>query len=149
MRTVSSATPLRLDSVSHSRGRLVLPCTYDQPALFLQGGIVPSVTLSVPRQLGSPPIRVRSGSYSVLRAPVPEAAVDLNRDPGPGEYDVWAAPQSRDVDAVTEPPSMQLTSYGHLGPSARGSHARHEARDRRATRGWSGAALFNRHRGEL
>jgi hypothetical protein len=50
---------------------------------------------------------------AVLRAPVPEAAIDENRHTGRAEHDVGFAPKARQrclVKTVTEPERMQRTA---------------------------------------
>jgi hypothetical protein len=77
-----------------------------------------TVPLDVAGELGGPPGRVVGGSRLVLRASVPEAAVDEDCDLRPREKDVRPATRhAREggVDAVSEPLMMQLTSKNDLG----------------------------------
>lgn len=81
-----------------------------------QSGIRIAVSLNVPVELGSPIRGVPPRRRTVIRASVPEAAINEYRHPGAGENDVRADAQSRDavVNAISEALSVQEASQGQL-----------------------------------
>ncbi len=57
----------------------------------------------------------------MIRAPVPEAAIDENRHTGRAEHNVGFAPEARQgclVQAVTKPQSMQRAAKAKFGRCA-------------------------------
>jgi hypothetical protein len=70
------------NAVSHCDGVFVLPHAKDTPSLRRQRGIDRSVAAHVSFEFRKPVIRVGPRRRSMLRAPVPEATVDEDREPG-------------------------------------------------------------------
>ncbi len=96
---------------------VVLPEAEDRPSRFPQG----SVRVPVPRDIGGdllgPERLVRRGRRVVLRAAVPEAPVDEDRDPWPAENQVGRAPQARQrprIHAVSQAESMDRRAQPEL-----------------------------------
>jgi hypothetical protein len=75
---------------------LVLPDPKNMPAVRDQLGIVPAVALDVPLELREPVRRVCSRTDAVLRALMPEASVDEDRDPLAREDDIRATSKGWD-----------------------------------------------------
>src|SRR5688572_5751010 len=71
-------------------GVLVLPHADDLPASASQHVVNLAIPISVPAQLRHPVVTVGLRDHLVLRAVVPEAAVDEDGDSGAGEDDVGA-----------------------------------------------------------
>jgi hypothetical protein len=64
------------------------PRANHDPTIFLKTPIGVDVTLPVRQDLRTPEVSVRLGPRRVLRAAMPEAAVDEDRDAEPNERDV-------------------------------------------------------------
>jgi hypothetical protein len=80
-----------LDSLGRIDGILVFPYTDDSPPCVPQSLIGVGVAGNIAIDFGSPKFGVLLGWPVVLRASVPEAAVEENRNPGAGEDDVGRA----------------------------------------------------------
>lgn len=107
---------------------LVLPHAKHGPSEGAEMAVCVTVPLDVARELGTPPRGVRSGRCLVLRASVPEAAVDEDRDLRAGEQDI--RPTSRHawqgvVDSVPEPQPMKLPTQEQLRLGVAGRLPRH------------------------
>jgi len=99
---------------------LVFPDADDFPACGRQRGIGDTVTLNVPAQLRIPVPDVDGRLAAMLRAAVPEAAVDEHSDPASGERDIGPDPiPARKVQAivlaVAVAPAVQSTAQRKLG----------------------------------
>jgi hypothetical protein len=95
----------------------VTPEAQDQPPSIRQRFIVAPIACDVRRDLGAPPFGVPLRLRGVQGTPVPEAAVDEDRDSQILEDDVWTHPRDpRDcrVNAVAEPASMEGAAKAHL-----------------------------------
>ena len=95
----------RLDLPCGVLGVLVLPYANGLPPCGAQSAVGVLVTLGICSELSFPPISVCFGSRSMLRARVPEAAVDEDGHPLARERDVCATTKSRqwhDLDSVTQ-----------------------------------------------
>ena len=80
-----------LDPIGH-RGRIVVfPDVDGEPAKLLQLAVLSPVALDVPVELLPPPVPVRLGKHTVLRAPVPETAIHEHGDLRPREGDIRGA----------------------------------------------------------
>ena len=76
------------------------------------------VSADVGGELLDPPLAVRLRGRGVVRAGVPEAAVDVDRNLGLGEHQVGTAPhprERRDVDSIAETSSPHRSANGQLG----------------------------------
>lgn len=78
---------------------LVLPDAHDGPASLDERAINQTVSRNVALELRLPVLRVGPGVGRVLGAPMPEAPVDEDRDPGAREYDIGPHAPSREIDA--------------------------------------------------
>jgi hypothetical protein len=138
MSSPSTCSPLRLDPVHGRRRVLVLPHPHDDPSVSGECTIVPRVSFPSGLDLGSPPFGIGLRRDGVLWAPVPEASVDLYRDPRTAQNDVWSTGEVPDVHSESESATVELPPYRKLGPGPRRGKARHEAGDscgrRRRTR---------------
>jgi hypothetical protein len=88
-----------------------------QPSSIGQHLVVAPITCDVRRDLGAPPFGVRFRFRGVQGAPVPEAAVDEDRDSQVREDDVWTHqrdPSDCPVNAIPKPTSMEGTAKTHL-----------------------------------
>jgi hypothetical protein len=108
----------------------VLPDSHDEPAgarQELSGLLVPAAVTG--DLVGPVPAVDVVRSAAVLRAPVPEAAIDENRHTGRAEHNVGFAPEARQgclVQAVTKPQSMQRSTkdkFGRRALASLGAHA--------------------------
>jgi hypothetical protein len=118
------------DPVADVGDVLVLPESHHRPPGNLPEVAGLDVTSSVGRDLGRPELRVRLGSRVVLRAAVPEAAVDENGHLAPREDDVGGAAEVGDRSAVHEvaqTASVQFTSHGQLWSGVTGGVGLHTA----------------------
>lgn len=92
--------------------RHMLPKPHNSPSSFLQEQGVRTITLAIPGQLRAPVVGIRSWLASMFRARMPETTVDEDRDPTPGEHDVWpdasAYKIKAKVDPVPVPGTMQF-----------------------------------------
>ena len=82
---------------------LVLPDTNDDPAFGRQRGVGAPISLDVPREFRSPVGHVRSRVRGMRWAPVPEAAVHKDREPGAGEDGVRSHAPAAENDQVVLP----------------------------------------------
>ena len=105
-----------LHTISRFVHGLVLPDSDHEPT----GGLQPSRGILVAATIGleflPPPLSIVPRHGSVLRAQMPEAAVDEHRNSLTGEDDVdpSAPPVERRVDAVTETPTPEFLSERNL-----------------------------------
>ncbi|HEX6780870.1 MAG TPA: hypothetical protein VF125_02440 [Solirubrobacterales bacterium] len=67
---------------------LMLPEAEELPAIFRQRPIDGAVSFDVGLQLRLPEVAIFRGLRRMLRAGVPEASVDKNRDPRLGEHHI-------------------------------------------------------------
>ena len=108
----------RCDEVRSHLGVDVLPDPQDLPPGGTQFGVSVTVPGTVQVDLPAPPFGVCLRRYVVLRAAVPEAPVDEDREPGPCEGDVdGSSAVSRNLDLHTEPEpsSMECLPKSDLG----------------------------------
>jgi hypothetical protein len=94
----------------------MLPKSQDAPAGSNEDGIGVAITTNILFYLGAPPRPVRLWPCPVLRASVPKAAVDKDRQAGAHEDNICAAPASnyRPIDAETQAKSMNFATQGKL-----------------------------------
>lgn len=89
----------------------MLPDPQNRPPRLTQRRTICCIALDVLRELCAPPVGVGGGSSGlVLRASVPKATVNENRQPQPRERDIHLASKSAYRAIVltkTEPPAMQ------------------------------------------
>lgn len=107
-----------LDPGSRNGHILVLPDPDHRPPERCHMGVRLTVALDVARELGGPPLTVGRGLGGVLRAAVPEAAVDHYGDLRSGEEQVGAAPGhagERGVHAIAQTTSVQVTAEEEFG----------------------------------
>jgi hypothetical protein len=100
--------------------RLVLPDPYDLPSGSFQLGVVQSVPLDVSTDLGAPIVGIGPRARSVVRASVPEAAINKDGQLLTTEDDVRSAAQGCDrprVDPISESATMKLGADSQLGTS--------------------------------
>lgn len=143
----NSITPDALDAISNEHQVLMLPNSHHNPAGRTERRVVASITGNVRVELGTPPIGVRFWSYRMLRAAVPETAIDENNDPRPSQCDVRASRDISHVHSVPKPSAVQLMPKCQLRSGPLSSEARHEATYSRARRlGLLGAARLGSHR---
>lgn len=81
---------------------LMLPDANDGPTSRSQEAVRLTVAVSVPSKLRSPEIAVDDRKYAMLRAAMPETAVDEYGDPMPREHHVGGSPDLRE-GANTDP----------------------------------------------
>jgi hypothetical protein len=92
----------------------MLPNTDHAPS----SGAKTLVRLKVPLLIGldlvPPPVSILSRPCPVVRTTVPEASVDIYRDPSAGEQDVGATPSPNDglIYTKSQPAPMQQRSNG-------------------------------------
>jgi len=110
-----------LDRLAHpvrdQCGILVLPGAQDSPSRLDK----PTISVAIPGAIGldlrPPPVRVCLGPGDVIRASVPEAAVDVDGDSPSREDDVCAAPEARNrsaVDTEAKPAPVKLGPHREL-----------------------------------
>ena len=124
--------PGPLDDVGNVSGALMLPSPDDQPSVPAEAFLRAAVPGDVRVEFGPPPLGVCLRGHGVIGASVPEAAVDEDRDAGPGQGNVGPAGQCPHVDAVTKPSPMQFPAEGEFRLGSRRPQSRHEAADRRS-----------------
>jgi hypothetical protein len=98
----------------------MLPDPHHRPALSFKGTCRFVVALPVALQLRLPVPGVGLRLDSVLRATVPEAAIDEHSHPGANEDDIGSSAQRRHgppVDQVAQPSGMQLPANSQLRSS--------------------------------
>ena len=91
----------------------MLPDSYRSPPSVKQNRIGFRVTFTVALDLGTPPGCIGFGEGLVLRAAVPEAAVDEHGNASAREHEIGApAPAGKrpEIDAVTKARSMEMRS---------------------------------------
>ncbi len=70
------------NNLGHADGHglrvLVLPRSHKEPPVLAKSGLIATVAGDVPSNLRSPVVGIRSRSHAVVRAAVPDAAVDGN-----------------------------------------------------------------------
>lgn len=81
------------NSLAH---RLMFPNTEDAPSSCIQNRRLPKVPVPRSADLRLPKIAIGDRHLAVLRASVPEAAVDEHNDFAAGEHDVWSEPLAPD-----------------------------------------------------
>lgn len=106
IRAVAHAYQL-LDRSRRNLRRLVLPDANDFPTVLLEPNHVSRVAPSVLLDLRTPVVRPGARSRAVLRTPVPEAAVNVDREPSAREDDVrpqepLGTGSDREIDPETE-----------------------------------------------
>lgn len=106
-----------LQRVTHLDRILVLPESQNGPAEGVQMLVGSSIPLDVPTKFLGPPLSIRLRNAQMLRAGVPEATIDEDRDLGRTEHHVRTSPAhsgQRSVHAITESTSMSLLAEQHL-----------------------------------
>ena len=83
-----SGSPESGDLRSHYFWAFMLPDMNGGPAQLTELLILTAVSLDVVIKLRLPPVMVVLGEHGMVRAHVPEASVNEDRDPGPREDDV-------------------------------------------------------------
>lgn len=117
-----------LDTISRFVGRNVLPETQDVPASLGELTIGVGVSSLVALDLPPPPVAVGSRPDVVLRAPVPEAPVDVDRQTYAGESNVDRAtvvPGHLELHAVAQATAMQFSPQSDFRRSVAPSEPRH------------------------
>jgi hypothetical protein len=123
----------------------MLPEPEDDPSGVAESFCGFGVARNVFRELLGPVGRVRLGAGPMLRARMPVAAVDEDRDPPLREYDVRRPPQGRFravVDAVAKSGGVQKPTNGEFGSGVSGPVSLHDLPRGRAAR----PTLVRRHR---
>ena len=108
----------RCNEVRSHLGVDVLPDPQDPPPGGTQCGVSVTVPGTVQVDLPAPPFGVRLRRHVVVRAAVPEAPVDEDREPGAGEGDVdgsSAVSWNLDLHTEPEPSSMECLPKCDLG----------------------------------
>jgi hypothetical protein len=123
--------PEQLNRVRDRDGVLVLPGADHSPAGVSERRRRSVVPGAVGGELLLPPSSVRSGGDGVLRARVPKAAVDEDRDPRTCEHDVRATGELAHVHPEPEAATVKLPTQRHFGPGIPGAQYRHEPTHRR------------------
>jgi len=108
------------------------------PTQVGEGGVLRTVAGDVPVELRLPPVAVVTGHGAVLRATVPETAVDEDGDPGSGERHIGAAGQTGMVDPEPQSPAVQLATQGELGLRRGAGHPPKSRRRHGVERRWQG-----------
>ena len=111
---------------------IVFPHSDDRPTRLGERCVGRPISSHVRLELLRPPLLVRLREGCVLRATMPETAVDEHRDPLAREGDIGPrSTQSRDtqVDPVAETAAVELPAQSHLGVRIPVSHARHPFRN--------------------
>lgn len=96
----------------------MLPCTDDDPAGVVERRVRAAGTGQVPTDLVRPVGAVRLGNTAVIRAAVPEAAIDKDCDALSGEDRVGRHSRSdewSDVLSEAEPTPVELRPEGDFG----------------------------------
>lgn len=113
-------------------GRFVLPRPENGPSVVGKEAVRFSVPLAVAAYLLSPERSVRLRDRVMCGAPVPEAAVDENRDLGAREHEVCTTVQRRnraEIDPVPKSRCVCSSSDRHLGLGVASSVRLHAAPD--------------------
>src|SRR4051794_13117893 len=85
----------------------MLPNANHSPTGFAQSGVRVSIAADVAIELRPPPVGVPRGRRAVLRARVPEAAVEVDGNPSPRKHQVSAPPKTNDRRAIDPVPKSQ------------------------------------------
>ena len=94
------------------------------PAQLTELLILTAVSLDVVIKLRLPPVMVVLGEHGMVRAHVPEASVNEDRDPGPREHDVRPTREGGlNPEAQTE--AVERPSESQLGPRVASRHTAH------------------------
>lgn len=115
-------TKLSHHAIGGNNWILVFPDTYDLPTKAFKPIVGFGVPYDVSIQFLRPPIRIRFWECCVLRTTMPEAPVDKHGDSLPSEGDVRPCSAEfgdAQVDSITKPSPVQLSSNCHLGIGAR------------------------------
>jgi hypothetical protein len=142
-------TPIEHDLMNSKSGVswvLVLPDPKADPASFRQTRIGVFVAFPGRGHLRCPELSVPHRDCVVLRAPVPEATIEEDRDAGPRKYQVSSSSELLEWshgDSVTKAKCVHCRTQGHLRfcvPALVGLHARADA-GRRGPRVWHRSSL--------
>lgn len=98
----------------------MLPEAKDGPGFLEKHASRVAIARRVGVELGAPPLRVGSRESRMLRAPVPETAVDEDRQLGAREGDVDAASRTTGhgvLNPVSMPRRMKCSTYAKFGLS--------------------------------
>jgi len=129
---------------------LVLPDAYDFPPRVSQQSVDPSISRDVRFDLLAPEGTVPFRPAGVLRAPVPEAAIDVDRDARSDERDICSGAKACDgrmILAVSQAAREQSLSKGNFGGGVLTADTLHACADF-AIGGWrSRATLCHRRLG--
>ena len=111
-----------LNSVDRVVGIFVFPDSYHGPTRIPQSTSGLDVAGDIAFELLYPPVGVGLRESGVLRTTMPEAPVDKHGDSLPSEGDVRPCSAEfgdAQVDSITKPSPVQLSSNCHLGIGAR------------------------------
>src|SRR5205807_1572554 len=131
-RSVASSADYACDPRSRFAWILVRPHADRKPAGFCEACIRILVSPPIALDLFAPPLGVGSRPCSMLRAPVPEAAVDEDSDSCRSEDDVGTPPQTRhgaSLDAKAKPEAVQRRPEGDFSWCVALSRCLHPATD--------------------
>jgi hypothetical protein len=126
--------PCRGQTVRYYGRFLVLPDMHRRPAERSEDLVVSMVTFAVRVEFGGPPLRVRLGGHPVIRAGVPEAAIDEHRHPEPHEHHIRPAREVPTMQSEPNPSCMQLPTQGKLRRCVLPADGPHELSHRRRRR---------------
>ena len=118
------------DTIGYQADVLVLPRPDDDPASRLKRVIVGAVAVDVALQLGRPPANVALRWAEMLRAAMPEAAVDEDGDPCAGEDNIGTASDAAkrgEMLPEAQPAPMQLRTQRPLHRAVRTIAPHHRA----------------------
>ncbi len=143
MRMPGSRNPASSHYVRDSIRVLVLPDVQRLPTDFTKADVVASITGDVGSELRCPPFAIRLRTHAVLRAGVPETAVNEHCKSKPRHHEIGPPGEVSSVEPEPHPACVQSSAQFHLWPRVPDPLTRHEGAD--LIRGSLGAVARPRH----
>jgi hypothetical protein len=129
MRMPGSCNPASRHYVRDSIGVLMLPHVQRLPTDFTKADVVASIPGDVGSELRRPPFAIRSGTNAVLRAGVPEAAINEHGKSKAGHNEVRPPGEVPAVEPEPYPACVQSPAQFHLWAGVADPLTRHEVAD--------------------
>ena len=129
MRMPGSRNPAGRHYVCDSIGVLVLPDVQRLPTDFTKADVVASIPGDVGSELRCPPFPIRLRTHAVLRAGVPETAVNEHCQSKPRHNEIRPPGEVLTVEPEPYPTCVQSSAQFHLWSRVPDPLTRHEVAD--------------------